>query len=285
MTLNTVACIDGSALSDTVASYAAWSAKRMDSPLVLLNVLDDKRSGDTSDFSGRIDIDQRQRILEEIAELEEKRAKLAREQGQVFLEAAQAHISDQFGESLVRQRHGNLVDALIDIEDEVRLLVIGRQGKRGAESRRKRRLGHQVEELVRTVSRPVWVVHGEFTAPERILIAYDHSKTAQKAVAMVASSPLFKGLPVHVVTVGADTKDHQAQLQWAEQQLQEQGFTVTTAIIAGDVEEALNDYIAEHGIDAMVMGAYGHSRIRDFFVGGHTNALLQSAQVPVLLLR
>ena len=285
MTLNTVACIDGSALSDTVASYAAWSAKRMNSPLVLLNVLDDKRSGDTSDFSGRIDIDQRQRILEEIAELEEKRAKLAREQGQLFLQAAQDHISAEFPEPLLRQRHGNLVDALIEVEDEVRLLVIGRRGKRGAESRRKRRIGHQVEELVRTVSRPVWVVHGEFEEPERILIAYDHSKTAQKAVSMVASSPLFKGLPVHVVMVGADTKDHQAQLQWADQQLTATGFDVTTAIIAGEVEDALNNYITAHDINAMVMGAYGHSRIRDFFVGGHTNALLQSAQVPVLLLR
>ncbi len=285
MTINTVACIDGSALSDTVADYAAWSATRMGSPLVLLNVLDDARGTDENDFSGKIGIDQRQRILAELADLEEKRAKLSRQQGQVFLEAARAHIENKYPEPLLRQRHGDLSGALTDIESEIRLLVIGRQGKRGQSNRVGQRIGHQVERVIRTVARPVWVVHGDFQEPERIMIAYDHSKTAQQAVSMVAGSPLFRGLPVHVVMVGPDTADHNAQLKWADKSLSAQGFNVTTAIIAGEVEQVINEYAAEHNIHAMVMGAYGHSRIRKFFVGSHTNALIQSAEIPVLLLR
>lgn len=285
MTIHTVACIDGSALSDTVADYAVWSAKRMHSSLVLLNVLDDVRGADENDFSGQIGIDQRQRILAELADLEEKRAKLARQQGQVFLEAARSHIKKQYPEPLLRQRHGDLVDALNDIESDIRLLVIGRQSKRGQDMRIGERIGHQVERVIRAVSRPVWVVHGQFKAPERIMLAYDNSKTAQQAVSMVAGSPLFRGLPVHVVMVGPDTSDHNAQLKWAEHKLAEQGFDVTTAIIAGEVEQALNEYANTHNMHAMVMGAYGHSRIRKFFIGSHTNALIQSAAVPVLLLR
>lgn len=285
MTINTVACIDGSALSDTVADYAAWSANRMNSPLVLLNVLDDARGPDESDFSGKIGIDQRQRILAELADLEEKRAKLSRQQGQVFLEAASTHIAEHYAEPLLRQRHGDLPSALRDIETDIRLLVIGRQGKRGQSNSIGQRIGHQVEGVIRTVACPVWVVHGTFKTPERIMLAYDHSKTAQKAVTMVAESPLFKGLPVHVVMVGPDTSAHTEQLKWAENKLSQHGFSVTTAIIAGEVEEVLNQYAATHSIDAMVMGAYGHSRIRKFFVGSHTNALIQSASIPVLLLR
>lgn len=285
MTINTVACIDGSALSDTVADYAAWSANRMNSPLVLLNVLDDDRGADENDFSGKIGIDQRQRILAELADLEEKRAKLSRQQGQVFLEAARSHIEADYAEPLLRQRHGDLSGALSDIESDIRLLVIGRQGKQGQSSLVDQRIGHQVERVIRSVSRPVWVVHGNFQAPERIMIAYDHSKTAQKAVTMVADSPLFKGLPVHVVMVGPDSAEHNEQLKWAETKLSQQGFDVTTAVIAGEVEEVINQYAATHNIHAMVMGAYGHSRIRKFFVGSHTNALIQSAAIPVLLLR
>lgn len=285
MTINTVACIDGSALSDTVADYAAWSANRMNSPLVLLNVLDDARGADENDFSGKISIDQRVRILADIADLEEQRAKLARQQGLVFLEAARAHIEKQYAEPLLRQRHGDLSGALSAIESDIRLLVIGRQGKRGQTNRVGQRIGHQVERVIRTVSCPVWVVHGHFQQPERIMLAYDHSKTAQKAVTMVANSPLFKGLPVHVVMVGPETADHSAQLTWAETKLSQQGFEVTTALIAGEVEQVLNNYAATHNIHAMVMGAYGHSRIRKFFVGSHTNALIQNAAIPVLLLR
>ncbi|MFU8784642.1 universal stress protein [Aliidiomarina sp.] len=283
MTTHTVACIDGSALSDTVSDYAAWSAKRMNTSLVLLNVLDDVRSSDETNFSGNIGMDERQRLLAEITDLEEKRAKLARQQGQAFLEAAKEHVEPLHKEPLLRQRHGDLVDTLVDIENEIRLLVIGRQGKRGNGVGEK--IGHQVERVIRALHRPTWVVTGKFKEPEQIMIAYDHSATAKKAVEMVANSPLFKGIPVHVVMIAAQTHDHQAQLENAEAKLVEQGFSVTTALIAGDVEEALLQYAEEQKMDALVMGAYGHSRIREFFVGSHTNKLLSSTKIPLLLLR
>jgi len=283
MTTHTVACIDGSALSDTVSDYAAWSAKRMNTSLVLLNVLDDVRSSDETNFSGNIGMDERQRLLAEITELEEKRAKLARQQGQAFLDAAKEHVAPKHNEPVLRQRHGDLVDTLVDIENEIRLLVIGRQGKRGNGVGQK--IGHQVERVIRALHRPTWVVTGKFKEPEQIMIAYDHSATAKKAVEMVANSPLFEGIPVHIVMVGAQTNDHQAQLENAQAKLVEQGFSVITALIAGDVEEALLQYADEQKMDALVMGAYGHSRIREFFVGSHTNKLLSSTKIPLLLLR
>lgn len=283
MTTHTVACIDGSALSDTVADYAAWSAKRLNNALVLLNVLDDVRSSDEADFSGNIGMDERQRLLAEITELEERRAKLSRQQGQTFLDAAQKHLAEQDIEPLLRQRHGDLVDTLADIQEEIRLLVIGRQGKRG--NGIGQHIGHQVERVIRSMHKPTWVVTGKFREPKQIMIAYDHSATAKKAVEMVAGSPLFKGIPVHVVMVAAETNDHQAQLDSASAKLSEEGFQVTTALVAGDVEESLLQYADEKKMDVIVMGAYGHSRIREFFVGSHTNKLLSSTKVPLLLLR
>ncbi|RUO35515.1 universal stress protein UspA [Aliidiomarina shirensis] len=283
MTTHTVACIDGSALSDTVADYAAWSAKRLNNSLVLLNVLDDIRSSDEADFSGNIGMDERQRLLAEITELEEKRAKLSRQQGHAFLDAAQKHLSDFAIEPLLRQRHGDLVDTLVDIEEEIRLLVIGRQGKRGDGIGQ--HIGHQVERVIRAMHKPTWVVTGKFQEPKQIMIAYDHSTTAKKAVEMVAGSPLFKGIPVHVVMVAAETNDHQAQLDNAAAKLSEEGFQVTTALVAGEVEDSLLKYADEQNMDVIVMGAYGHSRIREFFVGSHTNKLLSSTKVPLLLLR
>lgn len=283
MTTHTVACIDGSALSDVVSDYAAWSAKQLNNSLVLLNVLDDARGIDEADFSGNIGMDERQRLLSELAELEEKRAKLARQQGHTFLEAAKGRVENVINEPLLRQRHGDLVDALLDIEDEIRLLVIGKQGKRGNGVGQK--IGHQVERVIRAMTKPVWVVSGEFKAPERIMIAYDHSATAMKAVDMVAGSPLFRELPVEVVMVGTETSEHKEQLDSAGEKLKTAGFEVNTHLLSGDVETVLNTFAEEHQVDAIIMGAYGHSRIREFLVGSHTNALIGSANVPLLLLR
>lgn len=286
MTTHTIACVDGSPYTQSVCEYAAWSAQRLDNTLGLLNVLDDVRRPSEVDFSGNIGVDTRQNLLLELAEIEEKRAKLARRQGLMVLDSAERHIKEAFPqgpEMVTRQRHGDLVDTLLEIEDETRLLVIGKQGRHGDGVGQ--HIGHQVERVIRAVSRPVWVITGKFKAPERIMIAFDNSATSRKAVEMVAESPLFKGIPVHVVMVASENQEHEEQLDWAKERLASSGFDVTARLISGDVEETLLEYASENQMGAMVMGAYGHSRIREFFVGSHTNRLLTTTNIPLLLLR
>lgn len=286
MTTHTVACIDGSNLTQSVCEYAAWSAQRLDNAMVLLNVLDDVRTPTDVDFSGNIGIDTRQNLLLELAEIEEKRAKLARRQGLIVLDAAERHVKQKFPQLkdvVTRQRHGDLVDTLLEVEDETRLLVIGKQGKHGEGVGQ--HIGHQVERVIRGMSRPVWVISGSFKEPQRIMLAFDGSATSRKATEMVADSPLFKGLPIDVVMVGAENNDNMVELDWAKSRLSESGFTVNAELLQGDVEDELLDYATDNSIDAIVMGAYGHSRIREFFVGSHTNRLLRSSKVPLMLLR
>lgn len=63
------------------------------------------------------------------------------------------------------------------------------------------------------------------------------------------------------------------------------GFEVHTALRSGEVERTLCDYRAEHGMDLLVMGAYGHSVNRRFLVGSTATSVMRNATVPVLLLR
>ncbi|MBA3987843.1 universal stress protein [Aliidiomarina maris] len=284
MTIQTVACIDGSGLTQSVCDYAAWAAQRLGNQLVLLNVLDDVRTPTDVDFSGSIGVDTRQSLLLELAEIEEKRAKLARRQGLMVLDAAQRHLANQQAAPIeTRQRHGDLVDSLLEIQADTRLYVIGKQGRHGPGIGQ--HIGHQVERVIRAVERPVWVIPQSFTPPKTIMLAFDGSATARKAVDMVAGSPLFAGMPVHVVMVGAENHDNLAELEWARTQLQHQQFVVTMALEQGDVETTLLEYADNENCDVIVMGAYGHSRIREFFVGSHTNRLLLSSHKPLLLLR
>jgi nucleotide-binding universal stress UspA family protein len=56
-------------------------------------------------------------------------------------------------------------------------------------------------------------------------------------------------------------------------------------IAKGDiaVQDAILDYVADSGADLIVMGGYGHSRLREFILGGVTRGILAAMTVPVLM--
>ncbi|MGK2951044.1 MAG: universal stress protein [Thiobacillus sp.] len=279
-----IACIDGSSITLAVCDYAAWASRRMDAPLNFLHVLGRSEYPIPADLSGNIGLGSREHLLQELAELDEKRSRVALEQGRLMLDAARARaIEDGVPNPTSRQRHGELVDTLIEFEHDIRLLVTGRQGEHGDSAGE--HIGSHLENVVRTLHRPILVIPADYSEPQRILVAFDGSATTRKAVEMVAASPLFRGLPCHVVMVGTDKAEARAQLEWARATLAKAGFEVTASLRAGQVEEVLCVYRTEHAIDLIVMGAYGHSKIREFLVGSTTTKLIRQAKIPLLLLR
>jgi len=279
-----IACIDGSSITLAVCDYAAWASRKMDAPLDFLHVLGKSEYPIPADLSGNIGLGSREHLLQELAELDEKRGRVALEQGRLMLAAAKERaIADGVPNPTSRQRHGELVDTLIEFEHDIRLLVMGRQGEHGDSAGE--HIGSHLENVVRTLHRPILVIPADYSEPQRILIAFDGSATTRKAVEMVAASPLFRGLSCHVVMVGADKPDAHEQLDWAQTTLERAGFQVIAGIRSGQVEEVLCAYRTEHAIDLIVMGAYGHSKIREFLVGSTTTKLIRQSRVPLLLLR
>jgi len=279
-----IACIDGSSITLAVCDYAAWASRQMDAPLDFLHVLGRSEYPIPADLSGNIGLGSREALLQELAELDEKRSRVALEQGRLMLDAAKARaIADGVPNPTSRQRHGELVDTLLEFQGDIRLLVMGRQGEQGDSVGE--HIGSHLENVVRTLHRPILVIPADYTEPRRILIAFDGSATTRKAVEMVAASPLFRGLPCHVVMVGADKPEAHEQLEWARATLAQAGFEVTASLRAGQVVDVLCAYRTEHAIDLIVMGAYGHSKIREFLVGSTTTKLIRQAKIPLLLLR
>jgi len=278
-----MACIDGSTQASAVCDCAVWASQRLGSPLSLLHVLDQQRYPLSGDFSGIIGLGSREFLLEELASLDEKRNKLALEEGRMMLDAARQRAVKAGVEPTLRHRHGDLVESLRELEGDIRLLVIGKQGEdSGSEVQL---IGSQLESVIRTMHRPILVTPADFKAPASAMLAFDASATSRKGVEMLVASPLLKGMPIHLVTVSSDTHEARAALDAARDKLAAAGFEVHVAILEGEVEARLRDYQAEHAIELLVMGAYGHSRIRQFFVGSTTTNMLRSATTPLLLLR
>ena len=279
-----MACIDGSLSSPAVCDYAAWASLRLGAPLTLLHVLDHKQYPPLSNLSGNIALGSREQLLQELADLDQQRSTLALEQGRLALETAKQRAQrDGVSNPQLRQRHGDLVTCLGELEQDIRLLVIGRQGE--TSDNLSQLVGSHLESVIRTLHRPILVTPGQFQAPRSLMLAFDGSPTCHKGIDMLAASPLFKGLPIHVLMVGADTGPAWEQLKEAEQRLVKGGHEVQLAIRAGEVEPTLHAYQLEQGIDLLVMGAYGHSRIRQFLVGSTTSHLLRTSTSPLLILR
>jgi nucleotide-binding universal stress UspA family protein len=145
------------------------------------------------------------------------------------------------------------------------------------------------EDLALAVGRPVLVVprYGTFpTVGERVLVAWNGSREATRAV-NDALPLLQRAAKVTVLSVepegaegrrmpGADIALHLAR-HGVKVDASE---TPAADIAVGDV---LLSYAADRGIDLIVSGAYGHSRMREVVLGGVTRHLLQHMTVPVLL--
>lgn len=278
-----LAAIDGSQFSEGVCDYAAWAATALGAPLCILHSVDNHAQIAEPDLTGNLGLGTREHLLEQLTDVEEQRAKAARKQGQMLLAAAKRRAVDAgVSEPTCLQRNGTLLETLQDQEPEVRLLVIGKQGDATSHGGH---LGAHLERVVREMHRPILMVPKQFTVPDNVMMAFDGSQTARKGVEMLANSPLFNAATCHVVIVGAETAEHCSELNWALTTLREAGHSAEGAIRAGDVEETLRVYQQEHGIDMLVMGAYGHSRLRQLLVGSTTTQMLRKTHVPVLILR
>ncbi len=279
-----LAAIDPSVYAASVAGLAAWAAERLDTKLELLHVIDRNTVGVPVDFSGNLAVDATQSLLGELAALDEQRARLAQARGREMLQELQADVLAPFGvDATITQRHGGLVETLLDLERETRLIVIGKRGEHADFARG--HLGSNLERVVRAVHRPVLVAARELRPINRFLVAFDGSATTRTCIEMISASPLLRDVECHVLMVGDDTSNHREALAWAQARLATAGFAPIMHLVQGSADATIARHVDELQADLLVMGAYGHSRIRTMILGSTTTQLLRTRHIPVLLLR
>lgn len=284
MTDKIIAFVDGSIYSASVCEHAAWVSGRTGSPVELIHVLGRREAPDKYDRSGSIQLGARSKLLEELAELDAQRSKLISHRGRAILEDARK-IVDESGvaEITTRLRQGDIVEAVSEVEKDARVIIVGKRGE--AADFAKGHLGSNLERIVRAATKPVLVASRSFRPIQKVLVAYDGGSSAMKAVDHIARTPLFQGLSVHVVTVGHATAEVRKGLEDAKALLKAAGIDADTSILPGQPETALGKLVDEASFDMLVMGAYGHSRIRTLVIGSTTTEMVRSCKVPVVLMR
>lgn len=280
-----IALIDGSPHAKSVCDHAAWVASKTGASVELLHVLGRRdTASQPANLSGNLTLGARSDLLEKLAQHDAERAKLAKERGRIILDAARADIEAAGITGVTgRLRHGDIVEAIHDVEAGADLIILGKRGE--AADFAKAHLGSNLERIVRAATKPVMAASRAFQPVTRALIAYDGGASGDRAVAHLAQGKLLAGTPIDIVSVGEDTPERRAKLDSAAGILRAGGHDVTAEIIPGKPEEAISQRISARGIGLLVMGAYGHSRIRNLVIGSTTTEMLRICPVPVLLFR
>jgi nucleotide-binding universal stress UspA family protein len=121
---------------------------------------------------------------------------------------------------------------------------------------------------------------------DRVLVCWDGSRPATRAIAD-ALPFLRRAKAIDIVAVSGERgKGGELAGTNMARHLARHGLEVALKRLAAgnvDVPSAIASHAVETGADFMVMGGYGHSRLREFILGGVTRTILTSSAIPVLM--
>ncbi|GJE12260.1 MULTISPECIES: universal stress protein [Methylobacterium] len=220
------------------------------------------------------------RDVHDAARQEARNEALVRE----ILEQARAMFERNAGDGISTAWQAALAGAITHLVEQARaadLVVVGRRG-RGDEDPGP--LGVPPGPVLMEAGRPVLVVPPRLVhlRAARIVVAWKDGAEARRAVS--AALPLLQGADaVAVATVGADGR--QEGLEAVAGHLARHGAPVTTHLLraAGGEGGEILDFALRQDADLIVMGAYGHARLREWIFGGVTREALERAPVCCLM--
>jgi nucleotide-binding universal stress UspA family protein len=277
-----IALVDGSAYAHSVCELAGWAAVRLGAAVEVMHVLGRGEAAE-QDLSGAIRLGARTALLAELADLDAARAKLVMQRGRAILDdAKQVLAAAGVAEVSTRLRNGDLLE---EMGTDADLIVVGKRGE--AADFAKGHLGSNLERIVRGANAPVLVAARAFKPVEKVLLAFDGGASAQRAVDHIATSPLFTGAQVVVVSVGSTAASSAAARGLAGAKALLDGADIRAEVrqVSGQPDKVLAGMVEAEGFGMVVMGAYGHSRIRNLIIGSTTTQMMRSCHVPVMLLR
>ena len=283
--INLLALVDGSGYSKSVCDHAAWFANRLGGNVEIVHVLGHQDlSSHPEDFSGNIGIGARTALLEELAELDAQKARLSRQRGRAILDDARdSVVASGVARVTTKLRLGEIVETVQDLEAEADMIVIGKRG--GGADFNQLHLGSNLERVVRSSHKPVLLASRAFKPVRRFLVAYDGGRSVIKAIDEIARNKVFADLDCELLCVGTETAAAGAQMEASASQLRAAGYRVETKFMPGRPETVIASEIETDAYDLMVMGAFGHSVIRNLIIGSTTTEMIRSCKIPLLLFR
>lgn len=267
---------DGSTFGSTGVAYCVALAKRHGASLIGLHVIDIKllEGPFLRDISASLGTAPYVNYQNNISLLLEERGKAA-------LEAFSERCREAEIPFESHQVVGAVSRVIVEESGLADLLVMGRGGEHGEWF--DGLLGSTTEAVARHAQCPVLLTEREEARIQRVVVAYDGSEHAQGALQFATSIGEAWGVSFEVLMVGKDGCEEMADE--ARSYLEAHRMEVQYVTREGDPRDVILDFGKEHETDLIVMGAYGHSRVRELILGSTTQYVINHAPCPVLLAR
>ncbi|HCH26711.1 MULTISPECIES: universal stress protein [Psychrobacter] len=271
-----IACLDCPDHVQAVLKASMWAATRLQAPIGLLHSVPSLQQKAAVNYSGCLNIDDENTLLEQFTNKEHLSNCELKAQGKLLLHQATTYCEQQRQKlkTYTLHRHENLSESIDYVDDKAQLIVIGHHVT----------CKSTLSQLIRVSLCPILVTHAPFLPPTTALFAFDNSPTCHKMLNWLCKTPLIRSLTVHIVMVGKENSENCDALREAYARLKQAGIKSKKALLdCRDVTAALNFYQTENDIGLLMSGAFGQSRLRELLQGSDTEKLLVSTQTPYLL--
>ncbi|MBM3858426.1 MAG: universal stress protein [Verrucomicrobia bacterium] len=273
-------CTDGSPAADVAAEYSIWLAEKFSAGMVALYITDIRllEGPWLADLAGAVGAQPYAALVPQLENIQ-------REKADAIHTAVQKKCQQHNIPCELIHDTGSLVSTMLRHEQRADIVVLGQHGEHAQWSHGM--LGSGVERILRASLKPALVTPDSFRPIQRILIAYDGSSGARRALQDGLELAQRLGCETTLLTACQNTSEDVAAgfLREARQEAETRQINAHAQLAHGDAEVAILHWTLQTKADLIVMGAYGHTRIREFILGSTTQQVLQKATVPVLLAR
>jgi len=179
---------------------------------------------------------------------------------------------------------GLVSSAICEEGKTVDLIIMGKRGENAPWG--EKMLGSVLEATVRSVTKPVFVTPDKYSDINNILIAYDGTGQASHALELAAEVGAQGDFNFYLLTVyHSDEEWGQKTSREAMEYLAPYKLRIEQMVEKGDADEVILKVAEEKDCDLIIMGAYGHSRLRELILGSTTEQVMRRTNRPVLLYR
>ena len=269
--------IDGSNYSETVLKYGIFFASKLNAIVRVLSVVD-IRLIDWSMATGAESFVP----LMPSADYQAESQKMQEEKAEKVNEKAAEILKKSDIKYEIIKSSGIPSDEICHHAMENDFVIMGIRGE--YERWTNKFLGATVESVTRQINKPTMLVDKEFKPIERVHCGYDGSSTANKALQLSAYFVSSLKLSLQVIAISTSEEERKQLLNEADRYLNPYDIEYDLRHETGDVAETLvsvqNNAPAS---SLMVIGCYGHTRLREAIIGSTTVEVMRKAHKPVLL--
>ena len=144
-------------------------------------------------------------------------------------------------------------------------------------------LGSVAEAVIRHCGKPVMITPDKFREIESMGIAYDGSPPAKKALDFSLDLSKQADWPLTAIIITSDMGKATRLSAQIEEAAQAQETDCEVIILSGKEGEEIIKFIKEDAVELIVMGAYGHNRLRELLLGSTTASVINKSPIPVVL--